>query len=1134
MPPGDHAHDEQEFERAVAAHLDALEAGQAQSPESLLAAFPDRRREIAQIIAEFAAESETGPPLGGAASPLPPPPSDSLSPGGLVAPAATVFRPELLGDYELLDEVARGGMGVVFKARQRSLNRIVALKMIRGSWLPDEEQARRFRCEAEAAARLQHPDIVAVHDVGQHHGRLYFTMDFVDGRSLADLIRSEPPAARAAAQYVAVVADAIHYAHGQGVLHRDLKPSNILVDTSNRPRVTDFGLARRLDVDSDLTATGQVLGTPSYMSPEQARGDQARIGAASDVYALGAVLYELLCGRPPFRAETAVETLRQVADAEPLPARSLNPAIGRDLETICLKCLQKEPGRRYATAAALADDLRRWLEGRPIVARPVGAVTRAWRWCRRRPALAAAIAAAGAAAAVAVAASIGYGLSQSQLATKERLHSLSLEQEQGETRKALLDAKVQRGVAERRGLELSRQLARSQFHTAQRLGEDGDVHRGLLHLASALSLVPQGDDDLDRAIRAAIGAWHERCMPLQNFTHTGDLVLALSPGGTYVLRAGGRGTFLWDAEHDQMVGGYLQNWGSRKALVTADGAWVIESDNSGKVRVWNPTKGELSGSPLNLKPVRAIALSPAADLILISTDDGVQRFDAATLKPIGDPIAGTCTALAFRPDGRAFAACGNSITLYAPDTGAAFGPPFRGYSDPIFQAAFSPDGKWLATSSLQDRVTLWEVEKAASGQVDSQTAPLLMHTSSVSNLEYSPDGRYLITIMADGTAQLWDIERRVAAGPLVHRAFGHGPLAFRSDGNTVRMSDGQGWQLRRLPRSADQRPTTRLYGFRAAFSGDGARLLRTSEKQAQWFDAATAQPLGTPLAHDSQIMAVDVTADGRLAATGDYQGVVKVWNAEGGLVDTTRYDHPISAVRFSPDGKTLAVSCWNQILLWDAQRRAGQALPLPSGKLTRDLTFAPHGALLVAGAGQTLQFWDQRAAILLAEVPAHRTAIGSVAFSPDGSRIATGSDDGAVRLWDAAQRSAIGRALAHRGPVRLVRFSPDGEFLLTAGSREVRIWNHRTGEPIGPALPHDDEVLAMFADSSAGRLHVFASGFYGSPLPRAVQGDPARVKLWLETATGLELDEHGDAAILDAQAWNERVKRLAAMGGPPP
>lgn len=301
-----------------------------------------------------------------------------------LSPAAHESAGSILGDYEILELIGEGGMGVVYKARQRKLGRIVALKMIRSGPRASEMEIERFRGEARAAASLQHANVVAIHEIGEHEGTLFFSMDFVQGESLAEAVRGNTLSAERAARYVRTVAEAVHYAHQNGILHRDLKPANVLIDANDQPRVTDFGLAKRLDAESDITGTS-VMGTPSYAPPEQAAGRCGDVGPASDVYSLGAILYDLLVGRPPFRAETPVDTLRQVIDTEPVSPRLLNAKTPRDLETICLKCLAKKPHQRYESARDLAEELARFLNRQPILARPISPATRTWRWAQRKP-----------------------------------------------------------------------------------------------------------------------------------------------------------------------------------------------------------------------------------------------------------------------------------------------------------------------------------------------------------------------------------------------------------------------------------------------------------------------------------------------------------------------------------------------------------------------------------------------------------------------------------------------------------------------------------------------------------------------------------------------------------------------------
>jgi serine/threonine protein kinase len=325
----------------------------------------------------------------------PAPPTCSFEPTDAVPPRVTGSAgwPAVAG-FEILEELGRGGMGVVYKAQQVNLSRLVALKMVLAGAHASPDDLARFHKEAQAIARLQHPDIVRIHDVGQAGGLPYLSLEFLDGGSLAQRIQGQPQDITQAARTIHILARAIHAAHLQGIVHRDLKPANILLTADGRPKIADFGVARCLGDNSDQTRTGSILGTPDYMAPEQARGRARDAGPLVDQHALGAIFYELLTGRPPFRGATRSDALEQVCTQEPVPPTRLRPKVPRDLETICLKCLQKEPYRRYPDAAALADDLDRFLDGRPILARPSSAVERLGRWCRRNPRIASVAAAA--------------------------------------------------------------------------------------------------------------------------------------------------------------------------------------------------------------------------------------------------------------------------------------------------------------------------------------------------------------------------------------------------------------------------------------------------------------------------------------------------------------------------------------------------------------------------------------------------------------------------------------------------------------------------------------------------------------------------------------------------------------------
>jgi tRNA A-37 threonylcarbamoyl transferase component Bud32 len=370
--------------------------------------------------------------------------------------------------YEILAEVGRGGMGVVYKARQVSLGRLVALKMILAGQHAGREALARFRAEAEAVARLQHPNIVQVYEIGESAGVPYCTLEFVEGGGLDGRLDGSPRPPGEAARLIEILARAVQEAHARGIVHRDLKPANVLLTADGTPKIADFGLAKRLDSEGTQTQSGTVLGTPSYMAPEQAGGSK-QIGPAADIYALGAVLYELLTGRPPFKAVTALDTIMLVVSQEPVPPSRIVPRVPRDLETVCLKCLEKDPGRRYANAAALAEDLRRFLAGEPILARPTPWWERTLKWARRRPTAAALLGVSVAALVVLIVVGLVY---------QEQLRQANLD-----LSKALADAKDQRDRA-------GREHERAQAHLHKALEA---VDRMLTKVSSErLAGVPKG------------------------------------------------------------------------------------------------------------------------------------------------------------------------------------------------------------------------------------------------------------------------------------------------------------------------------------------------------------------------------------------------------------------------------------------------------------------------------------------------------------------------------------------------------------------------------------------------------------------------------------------------------------------
>ncbi|HEX8200372.1 MAG TPA: WD40 repeat domain-containing serine/threonine protein kinase, partial [Isosphaeraceae bacterium] len=646
-----------------------------------------------------AALARAGPPSGSRSkSPAGPAPRPGDAPTVDIRPGAAAAAPAsprlVFGDYELLEELGRGGMGVVYKAHQTSLHRTVALKMILAGQLASVAEVQRFHREAQAAAALDHPGIVPIFEVGQHQGRHYFAMGYIAGHSLADELTAGPLVPRRAAELMARAAEAVEHAHRHGIVHRDLKPGNVLLDGPERPRVTDFGLAKRVEAGPGLTQTGAALGTPSYMPPEQAEGRTSQIGPISDVYSLGATLYALLTGRPPFQAATTVVTLRQVVEREPVPVRLLNAAVPRDLETICLKCLEKAPQRRYPAARALAEDLGRWLRREPIRARRAGPAERLVKWTRRRPTAAALVAVSAAAVISLLTIGLVYNRwlerSNGDLAsTSNRLRNALVETRklQAATEDARQKEKDARVTAETAASENLRRLVRMDLDRGQRLQEEGDPFGALLWFDQARSLDPDGPE-ADALHRVRIGA-----------------LLADAP----------RLDHLWSVP----VGS------GASVTFTPDGGRILlhhddkdEFNDNDKIYALDTATGAPVGRPLGSFGIRTTLMSPDGRRVAGFGAVGLRAWDVATdailLK--GASVAGDLRDAAFSPDGGRIAIAGGpkwekkdvqdgggEVRVYDIATGKAAFPPLT-FPRGVDTVAFRPDGRRLATLMVDRRV----------------------------------------------------------------------------------------------------------------------------------------------------------------------------------------------------------------------------------------------------------------------------------------------------------------------------------------------------------------------------------------------------------------------------------------------
>jgi WD40 repeat protein len=1032
-----------------------------------------------------------------------------------VEPASTL--PHRLADYEILSEIGRGGMGVVYQARHVKLDRVVALKMIIGGALARTEDLQRFHTEAAAAAQLQHPGIVALYEVGSFESQPYFSMEYVHGHSLSQMVAMARLPGRRAATYLEKTARAVHYAHRRGIIHRDLKPANVLVDELDQPKITDFGLAKVIKTDSGQTRTGTVVGTPSYMSPEQASASKD-LGPASDIYSLGAILYELITGIPPFRGETALATLTLVAEQEPTTPRSISTDIDVDLETICLKCLAKEPSRRYPTAEALADDLRRYLDEEPITARPLGRVERALVWCRRKPTQAALLAVSAAALVALVCGVFAFAVLQGKSATEERRLRAAAERQQQEA-------------------EVARRLAQERLDTMS-----------WLYYLAEMRQVQQALDaaNLDRAQRLLLGWPRPGQLDPRNweyyylwnlahgrFTLAGHegraTALAWHPDGWRLATAGGQPGLpatvkIWDMHTGKLLStlaGHRNKIGA--VAYSRDGRWLASASEDSTVKLWNADTGQEAATlPHRNTYVTSVAFHPSGkhlasadsngkiwiwDLERVAHRAGQRRPDPHVWSAHADEIS--CLAFSPDADGRWLASGGRDgkVKLWQALTGRKLItlPPMRddgklprGHQGPVRGLAFNHDGKLLASAggrgARAGEVIVWD---PATGEERYAFTGLNDRMVSVS---FSKSGA-LAAGCHDGTLRIWTKKgpgSPFAGEPLHIRADAQGvyAVAFSGTGQYL-ASAGLDGRIRLWNCDGGQETLT----FPAAPNSESVAF----SKNGRWLAAAVGDrerpgmvilwALTNPdtpalvLEHPKAVRAVAFHPNGKLLATAceDYQ--VRLFDLEGNtqppsvLKAARGHTRAVTTLAFSPDGQWLATGSDDEtILLWNVQKRTVERELLGHNDDVTALAFSPDSKLLVSGSkDRSVRLWDVASGSHVV-VGNHKSWTRAVAFSPDGKRIASGSDDKVVRLWDVATRSEERKLEGSASYVLALAFHPDGKRLVSAGEDKiVRLWDLVTGQEIlelegstGPVrcvtFSHDGRWLAAAGYHSVVRL----------------------------------------------------------------
>jgi WD40 repeat protein len=1049
--------------------------------------------------------------------------------------------------YEIEDVLGRGGMGVVYKARHLALKRTVALKMILGGGHAGPGALARFKVEAEAVARLQHPNIVQIHEVGEAGGHPYCALEFVAGGNLASHIGGKPMPSREAAKLVEALARAMQLAHSRNVVHRDLKPANVLLTADGAPKITDFGLARQLDSDSGETQAGAIMGTPSYMAPEQASGRASEAGPAADVYALGAILYECLTGRPPFKGSTLVDTLNQVRTQEPESPSRLNPKTPRDLETICLKCLRKEPERRYASAAELADDLVRYQRGEPIQARPVGRFERAIKWVKRNPVL------TGAAAVVVAALAAGF--------TYGYLKYLETDKALGERNEALTKAKGALAKESEARKEVVREARRAHTTLHAFLVDQTLQARLLFDFFQMGKLLTEMRPEFHQTweTRYVRKLWLKEGSPHRVFAgHTGTIgSVCFSPDGETVLTGSDDGTArLWNTQTGRTLAVFTGHTREiTSACFSPDGKTILTGSNDNTARLWNAQTGQekakLEG---HTGPVMSVCFNPDSKTALTGSLDGTARTwstETGKEKVAFRGHAGGIVCVCFSPDGK-LVLTGNGTVftssrkvigggdhtarLWDAETGKEkFN--LKGDRGSASSACFSPDGKFVLTAG-ESTARLWDVE---TGKMKFP----VQETREINSACFSPDGKHFLTIAGwDYPVRLFDA--RTGQEKAAFKVDREGPkhkmltACFSPDGDRVLLGGDEGWVW-------DLETGQKHYiGGRqtsVCFSPDGRYALTGNQidNTAQLWDLRTAKERATFNGQLTNASAACFSADSKLvlvaadttqlldAETGQVRVEFGGRRGGGGVVPIPggRGSGEGTVLAISPDSKRVLISS-GRVSLWNVQTRQviRDALKGVRGPV-RCACFSPDSTrLLTGGAGP--QLWDAQTGQETAKLEGHPGPVMSACFSPDGKTALTGG--AGVRLWDVE----TGRQkFAFEGDGLVACFSRDGKIIFAAGNRSARLWDTETGKElavldfnghsvISTAISPDGKYVLTGSEDSTARLWDVWTGqekavlkehtnavddvAFSPDSQRALTASrDGRVRLW-DVETGLEMN----------------------------
>lgn len=1005
---------------------------------------------------------------------------------------------QTFGDYELLELIDRGGMGVVYRALQKSLNRIVALKMIRSGQLATTDEIQRFKTEATAAARLHHPNIVPIYEIGEQDGIYYYSMRLIEGENLARTIRRGNLTQRAAASCLAKIARAVHYAHQHGILHRDLKPTNVLLDADGEPHLTDFGLAKLIEQQGEnLTQSQAILGSAAYMSPEQAAGKTSEISVASDVYSLGAILYEMLTRKPPFTGDSFLGVLRQVIENEPVKPSALNPEVDPELETICLKCLEKEPTRRYSSALDVALDLERWLAGEPIVARPATRFERLLKWAKRKPA----IAALSALLIIVATAGLTGVLWQWQEAVAAR----KLAEQKAK------DAAVQAVRAELSSREALRNLYVSDVNLAQRALLENN--RGRAYELLKKHFPVPGQEDLRgfewRYLWKLTRGQEQISLSHQDFVES----VAFSPDGKkLVTTERGPFVYVWDIEKRKIIArlGELDSPVARGTLFFNHDGTLLVFQTAISIYLFNATNWT-QVAQLQRANLPIFFLPDNQTVATKSFVIGSLFFETMTWEPRDFPESefydmGTFRAVS--PDGQIYLISKEDDQTHYLQLWDVKGKPI---SKPIIthlenptSMAISPDAKYIAVADWKGIVRAWDATSGA--EVSSWTA----HESTIHSLNFSFDSKKLATAGADQAIKIWEVPSFAHLATL----YGHHnevwSVTFSRDSRWIASGSKDAtakiWSATVTFQDNSLENAMRPLGF----SPSGNRILALGfDKTIQLWDVAKRKIAGNPCPtyNDSDRTGLAVSKGLDLLVVGKRNGTVDIISLKTGKIEKTIEAHadPVVWLCLSDDNRLLATATAEEIKVWELN---SGALILQKGGTSQTpdeiyysgpLVISPDGRILVGtGPGYTVELWELPAGTKISTCRGHKWTVWDAHFFPDMRYLVTAGTDGTARLWDIYSGEQVAVLSGHKEVITSVAISPDGKTIVTGSTDDtVKFWSAHTFQELMTITDFNDDVGVVLFSPDGSALAVGC--FTGS-------GSRKNVQIW--SAPSLEeIDE---------------------------